>query len=89
MVKIDPWLGLSPSFIFTPVVLALYTGLTLLAESIPSVPTMSFKTEFPLSLFDGMTRAFLVCTLIPPVVLNHPQPVIASSPWTLILTSLV
>ncbi|KAL5533496.1 hypothetical protein ACEPAF_5272 [Sanghuangporus sanghuang] len=85
----SPWLGIPPSFVFTPVVLGLYTGLTVLVELLPSVPVLSFKTEFPLSLFDGMTRAFLVCQLIPPMVTTHPQPSIASSPWTLILTSLV
>ncbi|EJD06260.1 uncharacterized protein FOMMEDRAFT_119826 [Fomitiporia mediterranea MF3/22] len=85
----NPWLGVPPSFVFSPVVPALYAALTALVETLPSVPALSFKTEFPLSFFDGITRAFLLCQLIPPVVTTHAQPVISTSPWILVLTSLV
>lgn len=85
----DPWLGVSPSFVFSPVVPALYAGLQTLVDRSPWVPAMSFKTEFPLSFFDGLTRAFLLCQLIPPVVTTHSSPVLANSPWTLVLASLV
>ncbi|KAH8114165.1 hypothetical protein DFH11DRAFT_252848 [Phellopilus nigrolimitatus] len=85
----NPWLGVSPSFVFSPVVPSLYAALTLLVEQLPWVPTMSLKTELPLSLFDGLTRAVLLCQLIPPIVTTHSQPSIASSPWALILASLV
>lgn len=84
-----PWLGLSPSFVFSPVVPGLYAILTVLVELAPRVPEMSLLTELPLSFMDGLTRAFLLCQLIPPVVTAHAQRAIADSPWTLLLASLV
>ncbi|KAI5117117.1 hypothetical protein M0805_003669 [Coniferiporia weirii] len=84
-----PWLGVSPSFVYSPVVPALYAAITALVEWVPWLPDMSFKTEFPLSFFDGITRAFLLCQLIPPAVTAHAQPAISSSAWALLLTSLV
>ncbi|THG92943.1 hypothetical protein EW145_g8527, partial [Phellinidium pouzarii] len=82
-------MSVSPSFVFSPVVPALYAALTSLVEISPWLPAMSFKTEFPLSFFDGISRAFLLCQLIPPVVTAHSQPAIASSAWTLLLTSMI
>ena len=85
----NPWLGISPSFVFSPVVPALYSILTVLVEGLPYVPQMSMFTEFPLSLFDGITRSYLLCALIPPPVTTHASLAISQSPWTLILASLV
>jgi len=85
----NPWLGLQPSFVFSPVVPAMYALLTVLVERLPSVPPSSFKTELPLSFLDGLTRAFLLCQLIPPAVTTHSMSAIAGSPWTLLLSSLI
>ncbi|KAH9934946.1 uncharacterized protein B0H18DRAFT_1082680 [Fomitopsis serialis] len=46
-------------------------------------------TELPVSLLDGFTRAFLLCSLIPPMVVGHPMEAVAASPWSLLVTSLV
>lgn len=58
-------------------------------EMLPAVPPMSIHTELPLSIVDGFTRAFLLCNLIPPAVTANASPIIAASPWTLLVTSLV
>jgi len=67
----------------------MYIAAQAIVEYIPVMPSMSLNTEFPLSFVDGFTRSMLLCSLIPPVVVTHTSPVIASSPWTLLLTSLV
>ena len=87
----DPWLDESPSFVFSPVVPMLYTLFTLMVDAIPAafVPDLSFKTEFPLSFLDGLTRSYLLCSLIPPLVVTHINEAISQSPWTLCLSSLV
>ncbi|KLO15445.1 hypothetical protein SCHPADRAFT_938684 [Schizopora paradoxa] len=86
-----PWLGIPPSFLASPIVPGLYASLTALVDGLPEswVPPSTFKTELPLSFLDGLTRAFLLCQLIPPVVTAHAVPAVASNPWTLILSSLV
>lgn len=84
-----PWLGVSPSFLYSPTIPLLYSGLTIVTELLPWVPPISMCTELPLSFFDGLTRAFLLCQLIPPVVTNHIKPEFSTSPWTLLLSSLV
>lgn len=71
------------------VVPLLYVAMQALVEALPTIPTPSLNTELPLSFFDGMTRAYLLCSLIPPVVLTHTMPAVSTSPWTLLLTSLV
>ena len=58
-------------------------------EFFGTVPPLSLSSELPLSLFDGLSRAYLLCNLIPPAVLTHSSPTISASPWTLLLTSLV
>lgn len=50
---------------------------------------MQFELEGPLSFFDAINRAYLLCTLVPPTVVNHTNPALATSPWTLLLTSFV
>ncbi|TFK46367.1 hypothetical protein OE88DRAFT_1687748 [Heliocybe sulcata] len=86
-----PYLGTPPSFLYSGVVPALYTGVQALVEQIPSsyIPEPSLETELPLSFMDGLTRAFLLCTLIPPMVTQNPNPLLATSPWTLLVTSLL
>ncbi|KAG1856680.1 hypothetical protein DFJ58DRAFT_784409 [Suillus subalutaceus] len=75
---IGPLLGIMPSFMFSGV----SPGLYIAAQAI-------VDTELPLSIVDGFTRAMLLCSLIPPVIVTHTSPVIASSPWALLLSSLV
>ncbi|EPQ58660.1 hypothetical protein GLOTRDRAFT_137305 [Gloeophyllum trabeum ATCC 11539] len=86
-----PYLGTPPSFIVSGVVPVLYTAIQALVERLPAsaIPQPSIHTELPLSLMDGLTRAFLLCTLIPPMVTANPHGALAGSPWTLLLTSLL
>ncbi|KAI0818497.1 hypothetical protein BC629DRAFT_1278784 [Irpex lacteus] len=84
-----PYLGTPPSFMYSGVVPLLYIGTQALVEKLPTVHSMSLNSELPLTLFDGMSRAYLLCNLIPPVVLAHQNAGLASSPWTLLLTTLV
>ncbi|OJA15553.1 hypothetical protein AZE42_08167 [Rhizopogon vesiculosus] len=86
---IGPLLGVSPSFMLSGVSPGTYIAIQTIVEYIPVLPSMSLNTELPLSLVDGFTRAMLLCSLIPPAVVTHASPVIASSPWTLLLSSLV
>ncbi|KAF7322363.1 hypothetical protein HMN09_00014200 [Mycena chlorophos] len=85
----SPLLGVPPSFMLSGVVPVFYGLVQGIVEALPSVPPMSFQTEFPLSFVDAFTRAYLLCNLIPPVVTMNLSPVISSSPWTLLLTSFV
>lgn len=71
------------------VVPVLYALTQAIVDFAPSVPAMGPETEFPWSLFDGLSRAYLLCNLIPPAVTANASPLIASSPWTLLITSLV
>lgn len=86
---IGPLLGILPSFMFSGVSPGLYIAAQAIVEYIPVLPSVSLSTELPLSIVDGFTRAMLLCTLIPPPVIAHTSPVIASSPWALLLSSLV
>lgn len=86
---IGPLLGILPSFMFSGVSPGLYIAAQAIVEYIPVLPSMSLSTELPLSIVDGFTRAMLLCSLIPPPVITHTSPVIASSPWALLLSSLV
>ncbi|KAF9557185.1 hypothetical protein CPC08DRAFT_736847 [Agrocybe pediades] len=86
---IAPFLGVPPSFMVSGVVPTLYTVVQAIVEYLPSVPAPSAEVELPLSLFDGFARAYLLCNLIPPAVTTNASPVISSSPWTLLVSSLV
>jgi hypothetical protein len=55
----------------------------------PTVPRMSLQTEIPLSILDGLSRGYLVCRLLPTGVLTHSNPTINSSPWALMMVSLL
>ncbi|KAL1947262.1 hypothetical protein VTO73DRAFT_14223 [Trametes versicolor] len=83
-----PALAIPPSFMLSGVVPAFYTAVQAAVEKLPSVPTPAFENEVPLAVLDGMTRAYLLCNLIPPMVTAHTSPAINSNPWTLLLTSL-
>jgi hypothetical protein len=58
-------------------------------EWIPSVPDLSLQLELPFSFLDALSRTLLLVHAIPSMVLNSPHPQIASSPWALLITSLV
>ena len=74
---------------YSGVVPLLYIGMQALVEKLPTVHSMSLNSELPLTLFDGMSRAYLLCNLIPPAVLGHQNVALSTSPWTLLLTTLV
>ncbi|KIJ63273.1 hypothetical protein HYDPIDRAFT_29533 [Hydnomerulius pinastri MD-312] len=84
-----PLLGIPPSFMVSGVYPVLYVLMQALVDSIPVLPPMALTTELPLSFLDGHTRAMLLCSLIPPAILSASSPVVASSPWALLLSSLV
>ena len=71
------------------VVPVFYTAIQAIVDKLPYVPAPSFEFELPLAAFDGFSRAFLLCNLIPPMVTQHASPAIRENPWTLLLTSLV
>ncbi|KAJ3570121.1 hypothetical protein NP233_g4612 [Leucocoprinus birnbaumii] len=84
-----PFLGVSPSFMVSGSVPVLYAVIQAIVEYLPQVPELTGELELPLSLLDGFSRAYLVCNLIPPAVTQNQSAVIAASPWTLLLTSLI
>ncbi|KAJ6490626.1 hypothetical protein C8R47DRAFT_1123015 [Mycena vitilis] len=84
-----PLLCIPPSFMVSGVIPVFYTVVQAIVEMLPAVPTMSIHTELPLSVVDGFTRAILLCNLIPPAVTTNSSPLIAASPWTLLVSSLV
>jgi hypothetical protein len=67
----------------------MFVGIHALVEVFPSVPALSLRSELPLAILDGFTRALLLCSLVPQVIVSSASPVINSSPWSLLLTSLV
>lgn len=68
---------------------SLYATAQAIIDALPVVPEPSAETELPLSLIDGFTRAFLLCNLIPPPVTTNTSTLISTSPWALLITSLV
>jgi hypothetical protein len=84
-----PLLGVPPSFLVSGLYPALYALVQAIVDALPAVPTPSIHSELPLALVDGFTRAFLLCSLVPPPVIASPSAALATSPWTLLVTSLV
>ena len=68
---------------------SLYAAVQAVVDALPAVPIPSVEIELPLSLIDGFTRAYLLCNLVPPPVTTNTSTMISSSPWTLLITSLV
>ncbi|KAG8756686.1 hypothetical protein FRC14_002822 [Serendipita sp. 396] len=85
----SPWLQFTPSFLTMPAFPLLFMGAQVFINTLPYIPPMSIHTELPLSLFDAVTRAFLLTTGTPSFILNHVSPTISSSPWALTLSSLI
>ncbi|KAJ3785342.1 hypothetical protein GGU10DRAFT_292388 [Lentinula aff. detonsa] len=84
-----PYLMVPPSFMVSGIVPIFYTVIQGIVDTVPAVPEMFFAMELPLSIFDGFSRAFLLCDLIPPMVTANSSSTISTSPWTLLVTSLV
>lgn len=84
-----PFLGAQPPFVVSGAVPMLYIVVQALVEYFPSLPALQGEMELPLSVVDGFTRAYLLCNLIPPSVVEHQSAVVASSPWALLFTSMV
>jgi len=89
ILELAPLLGIPPSFMLSGVIPGLYAAIQAIVDYLPAVPAPSAELELPLSIVDGFTRAYLLCNLIPPAVTANASPLISSSPWTLLVTSLV
>ncbi|KAI6037002.1 hypothetical protein BKA83DRAFT_4170620 [Pisolithus microcarpus] len=88
---ICPYISVPASFMLSGTTPLLCIVTQALVESIPApvMPIPSLNTEFPLSILDACNRAFLLCSIVPPVVLSSPIAEASGSPWTLLLSSLV
>jgi hypothetical protein len=84
-----PLLGVPSSFMISGVGPLLYILVQALVDTLPALPPMLLHSELPLSFLDGHTRAMLVCTLVPQVVLRSPLPAVSDSPWALLLASFI
>ncbi|KAL4065214.1 hypothetical protein V8B97DRAFT_1946104 [Scleroderma yunnanense] len=88
---ICPYISVTPSFVLSGATPLLCVLIQALVEALPTsaVPIPSFNVEFPLSFLDGLNRAVLLCTIVPPIVLASPVSGLSESPWVLILGSFV
>ncbi|KIN93020.1 hypothetical protein M404DRAFT_605526 [Pisolithus tinctorius Marx 270] len=88
---ICPYISVPASFMLSGATPLLCVVTQALVESIPAfmIPIPSFNTELPFSIFDAYNRAFLLCSIVPPVVLSSPAAGASGSPWALVLSSLV
>jgi len=84
-----PWLQFTPSFLTIPRYPLLFAAAQVVINILPTVPSMSIHTELPLSFFDALTRAFLLTTSNPGFIVKHASPEVASSPWVLLVVSLI
>jgi len=82
-----PLLGVPASFMISGVGPLMYALVYMVVDKLPYLPPMTGPTELPLSFLDGHSRAMLVCTLVPPVVLGSSSSVVSNSPWALLFTS--
>ncbi|PFH53589.1 hypothetical protein AMATHDRAFT_73399 [Amanita thiersii Skay4041] len=84
-----PFLGYSPSFMTSGTFPLLYAVVQAVTDHLPVVPMPSATNEIPLAIIDGITRAYLLCNLIPPPVTANSSSILAESPWALLMTSLI
>jgi len=84
-----PALGIPSSFMISGAGPAFYAGIHALVDRIPAIYSPTLQTELPISILDGFTRAMLLCSIVPPMITNHPMPAVSTSPWSLLVTSLV
>ncbi|KIJ32421.1 hypothetical protein M422DRAFT_35823, partial [Sphaerobolus stellatus SS14] len=84
-----PWLGLTPSYLLFPGFPILYISAQAVVEYLPWVPPMSFELEAPLTILDALSRSYLLVDLIPPSILKHSNPALSTSPWALLVVTLI
>ncbi|KAH9939586.1 hypothetical protein B0H21DRAFT_756282 [Amylocystis lapponica] len=82
-------LGIPPSFMVSGNTVAFYTAIQAIVDRIPSIPYPTLYGELPVAVLDGFNRAMLLCTFVPPVVVQNPYKPVATSPWSLLLASFV
>ncbi|KZT11558.1 uncharacterized protein LAESUDRAFT_671660 [Laetiporus sulphureus 93-53] len=84
-----PALGIPCSFMISGAGPALYSAIQAVVNWLPSVPQQALQGELPVSVLDGFTRAFLLCDLIPPMIVGHSVQKVSNSPWSLLMASLI
>lgn len=86
-------LGLVPGWIISPIPVATYGLIPLLAaktglvSAVLSLPTLPRETFF--CLVDGFSRIMGMTTLGVDVVRAHPNPAVRTSPWAMVLTAFI
>ncbi|KAH9038926.1 hypothetical protein EDB85DRAFT_1860113 [Lactarius pseudohatsudake] len=84
-----PWLGLQPSFLVSGTSPTIFLSAHALVDSLPTIPSLSVRTELPLTILHALHRTILLCNVVPRVVAGHASPAVATSPYTLLLTAFI
>ncbi|KAI9446762.1 hypothetical protein H4582DRAFT_1804525 [Lactarius indigo] len=84
-----PWLGLQPSFIVSGTFPTIVLSAHALVDSLPTVPSLSVRTELPMTILHALHRTILLCNVVPRVVAGHASSAVATSPYTLLLTAFI
>ncbi|PCH38396.1 hypothetical protein WOLCODRAFT_136246 [Wolfiporia cocos MD-104 SS10] len=84
-----PALGAPCSFMISGKGPAFYTAIQAVVDRIPVIPAPSLFGELPVSILDGFTRAFLLCSLVPPMIVDHSSEAVSTSPWSLLVTAII
>ncbi|KAH8991079.1 hypothetical protein EDB86DRAFT_1636279 [Lactarius hatsudake] len=84
-----PWLGLQPSFIVSGTSPTIFLSAHALVDLLPTIPSLSVRTELPLTILHALHRTILLCNVVPRVVAGHASPAVATSPYTLLLTAFI
>lgn len=85
------WLQFTPSFLLYPAYPIIFALAQVFINALPStiIPPMSIHTELPLSLFDALTRSWLLTTGNPAFIVGHAREDVRGSPFALVVASLV
>ncbi|KAH9063792.1 hypothetical protein EDB83DRAFT_2383135 [Lactarius deliciosus] len=84
-----PWLGLQPSFLVSGTSPTIFLSAHALVDLLPTIPSLSVRTELPLTILHALHRTILLCNVVPSVVAGHASPAVATSPYTLLLTAFI
>ncbi|KAH9048252.1 hypothetical protein EDB84DRAFT_295846 [Lactarius hengduanensis] len=84
-----PWLGLQPSFLVSGTSPTIFLSAHALVDLLPTIPSLSVRTELPLTILHALHRTILLCNVVPRVVAGHASPAVATSPYTLLLTAII
>ncbi|KAH9001573.1 hypothetical protein EDB92DRAFT_77653 [Lactarius akahatsu] len=84
-----PWLGLQPSFLISGTSPTIFLSAHALVDLLPTIPSLSVRTELPLTILHALHRTILLCNVVPKVVAGHASPAVATSPYTLLLTAFI